>query len=221
VKDGGDIKHLVTPAYAHVYKRVCKACNEGWLSYLEAEAKRIVEQIIQEQDITLPWVDSLFLSAWVYKIFALTHLSEGGDRAKYIRKDDLTSLYERLMPEGHSYLSLTKSSEVRVGKLNIHLFQNSFVTSQEEARNTDLSLTQCFVGMLRTWNVMFLFAYVPPNGNWALGLDPKLEGAACLWPTRTQIQVNKTSLPDVAKPESMHFYFFHPEDSQDHATLGD
>jgi hypothetical protein len=212
VRDDGNAKIMITPAYSQVYKKVCSSCNSGWLSHLEGEAKRIIDQIVIKDEVILCWADIFLLNAWAYKVFALTHLSEGGDREKYIREEDLNSLCKKLMPEGDSYMAVARSSEARMGKLNIHLFQNRFITSAEEAEENDLSLTQCFVGMLRTSDVMFLFAYVPPGREWALEIDPRLKGITRLWPAGEEAKFAKTSLLDVSRPEDLRFYFFHPED---------
>jgi len=201
-----------TPAYSHVYKRVCSSCNSGWLSALEAETKRIVKRMVEEEVFTLDRVDRLFLNAWTYKLFALTHLSEGGLRAQIIRAQDLVSLHKHLLPQGRCFLALAKCSGYRVGKISVHFFQNSFITTREEAEKNDPSETQCFVGMLRVSNLMLLFAYVPPGVDWALELDPRVAESASLWPgpESDEVPVNKTQLPEIEHPERLTFFFIHP-----------
>lgn len=199
------------PAYSQVYKKVCRSCNEGWLSHMDVAVKPIIHKMVTDDEIVLCWAENFLLNAWIYEIFALTHLTEGGDRAKYIRGQDLNSLHKRLMPEGQSYMAVAKSSERRVGKINIHLFQNRFITTAQDAREADLSLILCFVGMLRVSDLMLLFGYVPPNQNWTIDIDPRLEGITRLWPAGEETRFRKTSLVDVSEPEKLHFYFSHPQ----------
>lgn len=49
VRDNGSELERNTPAYSHVYKRVCSSCNSGWLSDLESEVQRILEVMLEEK----------------------------------------------------------------------------------------------------------------------------------------------------------------------------
>jgi hypothetical protein len=218
VRDDGVKGGRNTSAYSHVYRRVCSSCNSGWLGALESEVQRILKGMTGETPLTLAWTDRLFLNAWAYKVFALTHLTEGGSRAQLIRQEDLFSLTERLLPEGRCHLALGRTSESRIGKINLHLFQNSFITSAEEAKLEGLSETQCFIGMLRIFDLLLLFAYVPPGAEWGLEIDPRFAGCLPIWPGQGEIIVDKASLPDIVSAESMKFHFFHPKDEMGEST---
>ena len=201
-----------TPAYSHVYRRVCSSCNSGWLGALESEVQRLFKEMRGEEPFALAWTDRLFLTSWMYKVLALTHLTEGGLRAPLVRKEDLLSLTNRLLPEGRCFLGIARTSEPRIGKVNLHLFQHSYKTSLEESKSKELSDSQCFVGMVRAFDLLLLFAYVPPGEEWALEIDWRLIGCTHIWPGKGDIKFDKTSLPDVVSAESMRFFFFHPND---------
>ena len=170
VTHDGIERKRVTPAYSHTYRRVCASCNSGWLSLLEFEAKRIVEKLVTEAELRFSWVEGILLTAWLFKIFALTLLTEGSHHAKLIRSEDLLSLHRNFHPEGECYLTMGISSEPRAGKINLHFFNNRFITSEVEAFQNSPAESKCFVGMLKISDLLFIFGYVPPgkNGRWEL-----------------------------------------------------
>jgi hypothetical protein len=219
VTDAGVKGGRNTSAYSHVYRRVCSSCNSGWLGALESDVQRIFKEMRGEAPSTLAWTDRLFLNAWAYKVFALTHLTEDGSRAQLVREEDLFSLTERLLPEGRCFLAIARTSELRIGKINLHLFQNRFITTAEEAKLKGLSETQCFVGMLRIFDLLLLFAYVPPGDEWGLEIDRRLARCLPIWPGQGDIIFDKPSLPDIVSAESMKFHFFHPKDDMDESAL--
>lgn len=200
-----------TRAYSHIYRRVCGSCNSGWMSALEAHIQRVIHRLSSDSPTQLNFVDRLLMNAWMFKIIALTHLTEGGDRAEYVRKQDLATLAKRLLPEGQSFLAVARTLEPRAARVSLHLFQNHFVTSKEEAEQPNLSLTQCFCGMLRIFDLLLFFAYMPPGDAWALDLDKRLNKAVRLWPNQTDVLFDRTHLPLIENAENMDFRFVRPE----------
>lgn len=198
------IFHRSTPAYSHAVNKVCGACNSGWLSALEETAKSIWQRIDGQDSFDLDWTDCFLLSAWFFKIFALTHLTNSNERRQLIRLEDLRALESKLYPEGHVFLSLCRTSR-RFAKLSVQLLPLSYSADVETELGQLVGESRSFAGLMVTSDLVFVFTYLYPPLQWRLVADSKLAGEALLWPVERGPHITKASLPDIPSPEALKF----------------
>jgi hypothetical protein len=94
--------------FATTVKMVCAACNNGWLSQLEGEAKPVIAPLIRGEARRLPYDDQALIAAWTCKT-ALVSLLISSDEARLsgygVPPTEYTALYvqrDRMEPLPYS-----------------------------------------------------------------------------------------------------------------------
>jgi len=74
-------KNYTSPIFKQTLKRVCKSCNNGWMSTLEADTKRIIEPMLfnLQYTINLNQTDQSILAFWAQKTCMILSLATGSD----------------------------------------------------------------------------------------------------------------------------------------------
>jgi len=97
-RDGEVQSSYVSPVFQQTLKRVCKACNNGWMSDLEAKVKPIIEPMLFRMDYSTELTQSEqdTLAFWTQKTSMILSLSTGSDYR--IPESHFHELYDKLEP---------------------------------------------------------------------------------------------------------------------------
>ena len=142
----GNRKVRQTPALDVKVKAVCKACNNGWLSDLEAEFSDKMLPVIGGQEVTLDRAEQAMVAMWATKTWMLLEMALKHDRGWAMRDPGiLPFLYRERRPPrelsvwaggllpGHSTLAWVTTMVVNdppvgvitiftIGNLAFHMF---------------------------------------------------------------------------------------------------
>ena len=107
-------------------RRVCGACNNGWMSRLENEVKPLVESILNDQLTTItPWAQST-IAVWAMKT-AMVLEAVSSEEAWFYMKEDRRRLHSNRTMPARTSVSVAKC----VAQLDIYsAAKNHWTTSQ-------------------------------------------------------------------------------------------
>jgi len=118
-------------------KSVCGACNNGWMSDLENDAKPILQSMFGDRKISLDQNNQVVLIAWLMKIVFLNDTTRGRDAAArfYRREETLAFGKSREMPN-FTMVSIGHLTDIRRA-----ITGTQFKTTDERGTLTGLATT--------------------------------------------------------------------------------
>ena len=81
-----------------IVKRVCKTCNNGWMSRLQSRAKPVIERLWDEPQVTLDLHDCKALSLWAVMTSMMLQTFDESDRWLYTDYDRTLMWHELRIP---------------------------------------------------------------------------------------------------------------------------
>jgi hypothetical protein len=81
-----------------VVKRVCKTCNNGWMSQLQSRAKPVIERLWDQTEVTLDLHDCKALSSWAVMTSMMLQTFDETDRWLYTDYDRTLMWHEQRIP---------------------------------------------------------------------------------------------------------------------------
>ena len=109
-----------------VFGNVCKECNHGWLSALEADVKIIFERLFKCQPTALTNTESQLLGLWAYKTALLLTRTADEARKNLVRDEALVNLFNTKAVPADAHVSLVTSITDPLRKAHVHIGQPEF-----------------------------------------------------------------------------------------------
>ena len=147
--------------------RVCKKCNNGWMSILEREVKGILIPLMNRKKtiVELNCEERFLIARWLFKTLVVLNSSSG--YRKLISESQISAYYKdtKSFPKGFAFYC-----QQHHGDESFFWIQSQFWLTQhfEELNEDDYEsiMTSSFKISLQLGKLILLMAYWPANPGW-------------------------------------------------------
>ncbi|MBW4462776.1 MAG: hypothetical protein KME47_21440 [Nodosilinea sp. WJT8-NPBG4] len=151
-------------AHGFTVQEVCQACNNGWMSQLEEEAKNILvhnEQLVIADEMTFDSHQSYLLSLWLFKIWLLVLYKFPSQRVSMFMFRDLMlgKLPEGLIIETSQAINDGIGSTIVLGNSDFIVLKPKMI-ALEDAKKFAMDFISCTLHIGRNF---FRISYLPPG----------------------------------------------------------